>query len=457
MLARPLGVSLALFVGAAGPFVPGASGQEALSAVERDLAAWIDAHDAEALALLRQVVDINSGTMNLDGVREVGRVFREQLAELGFETRWADGAAWNRAGHLVARRAGTGPRVLLIGHLDTVFEPGSPFQRFELVGDTAARGPGITDMKGGDVVLVQALRALAAVGALDRMNVTVVLIGDEERMGRPRTLARRVLVEAADEADIAIAFEDGDGDPRTAVIARRGASRWTLRTSGTPAHSSQVFREDVGAGAIFEAARVLDGFRRELGSEASLTFNPGLVLGGTRVDFDSAQARGRAFGKNNVIAGSTIVSGDLRTLSIQEREAAKERMLKIAAESLPGTSAEISFVDGYPPLAPTAANERLLAMFDRASRDLGLGPVTAVNPRDAGAADVSFTAGRVEMAIDGIGLMGRGGHTVDETADLRTLPMQAKRAAVLLLRLASGASPSAARAQQKSGKSAVGP
>ncbi|MFQ5747656.1 MAG: M20/M25/M40 family metallo-hydrolase [Gemmatimonadota bacterium] len=416
---------------------PAATPQD-LSAPESEVAAWIDEHNAEALALLRRAVDVNSGTMNLAGVREVGRLFAAPLEALGFETTWIDGAAWKRAGHLVARRPGRGPRILLIGHLDTVFEPESPFQRFELVGDTAARGPGVTDMKGGDVVLVQALRALAETGSLDGLSLTVILIGDEERIGGPRELARRALVEAADEADIAIAFEDGDGDPRTAVIARRGSSRWTLRTTGTPAHSSQVFREDVGAGAIFEAARILDGFRRALGDRQTLTFNPGLILGGTRVEHDSAQARGEAFGKNNVVAGTAVVSGDLRALSIAERESAKERMHRIVAGSLPGTEAEISFVDSYPPLAPTAGNERLLAMFDRASRDLGLGPVTAVNPRDAGAADVSFTAGRVAMAIDGIGLMGRGGHTVDETADLRTLPVQTKRAAVLLLRLSRG-------------------
>jgi glutamate carboxypeptidase len=110
-------------------------------------------------------------------------------------------------------------------------------------------------------------------------------------------------------------------------------------------------------------------------------------------------------------------------------------MEAIVAAPLPGTRSSIAFEEGYPPLAPTEGNERLLAMYDRASRDVGAGPVAAVNPDLAGAADVSFVAGHVPMILDGIGLMGDGGHTVNETADLRTLPTQTKRAALLLYRL----------------------
>ena len=415
--------------------VSAAAAQAPLSPTERQIARYVDDHNNEALALLERVVNINSGTMNFAGVREVGRLFRAELDALGFGTRWIGGEPFGRAGHLLAHRAADGPHVLLIGHLDTVFEQDSPFQRFEMVGDSAARGPGTTDMKGGDVIIVQVLKALESVGGLDGMSVTVIMTGDEERVGAPLGLARAALIEAAEAADYAIAFEDGDGDPRTAVIARRGSTSWRLRVTGTPAHSSQIFREDIGAGAIYEAARILTGFYEGLAGERFLTFNPGMILGGTSVDFDTAGARGLAFGKNNVIAEHTIVSGDLRTISIEQLERAKERMRVIVAASLPHTSAEISFRDSYPPLAPSDGNQRLLAMLDQASRDLGLGPVKAVDPRKAGAADVSFTAGLVEMAIDGLGLMGDGGHTVRETADLRTLPTQTKRAAVLLYRL----------------------
>jgi len=416
--------------------VPG-PGRAELFESERRIAAAVDAAVPDGLALLARSVDINSGTMNFEGIREVGALFRAEFEELGFSARWEDGAAWGRAGHLVAERPGngSGPRVLFIGHLDTVFEPDSPFQRYEALPDSMARGPGVIDMKGGIVVMLLALRALAENDALEDLSISVVLTGDEEKSGRPLSLARRDLLSAAGGADAALGFEDGDGDPRTAVIARRGSEGWTLRTAGVPSHSSQIFQEDVGSGAIFEAARILAAFHDSLGGELHLTFNPGAIVGGTTVTFDREESRGTAFGKSNVVAESTLVAGDLRALTVAQRDRAREKMRRIVAANHPGTRAEIVFHDGYPPLAPTAGNRQLLALLDRASRDLGLGSVEPVDPARAGAADISFTAGHVDMALDGLGLMGTGGHTVEETADLRTLSGQAKRVAILLFRL----------------------
>ena len=403
---------------------------------ERALTTFIDAHNAESLALLERVVDINSGTQNFDGVREVGRVFAAELEPLGFRTRWIDGAAFKRAGHLIAEHPGRGPRMLLIGHLDTVFEKDSPFQKFERVDERTARGPGIIDMKGGDVVMIGALEALHAIGVLQSMNVVVVMTGDEEDSGDPLSAAREALVSAAKGADLAIGFEDGPADPRLAVTARRGTVGWQVRAHGTPAHSSQIFRDDIGFGAVYELARILNAFRERMAGEAHLTFNPGVMLGGTAVDFDAVQLRGTASGKTNVVAEHAIASGDLRALSREQFEKAKQTMTEIVAASLPHTSATITFDEGYPPMAPTDGNAKLLAIYDQASRDLGLGSVTAVTPDRAGAADVSFAAADVKTIIDGVGLMGHDDHTMKETADLSTLPTQTKRMAVLLYRIA---------------------
>lgn len=409
-----------------------------LSAVERKIVASVERHAPASLELLERAVNINSGTMNLEGVREVGRVFAPPFEALGFRTQWVDGSTFGRAGHLIARRERPGGRkVLLIGHLDTVFEKDSPFQRFQRLDDSTARGPGVCDMKGGDTVMLLALRALADAGVLDRLSIVAVLSGDEENAGEPVERSRRDLREAADWADVAIGFEDGPGDPTQGVVARRGASSWRLRVSGTPAHSSQIFRSDIGPGAIFEAARILEAFRDSLAGEPLLTFNPGVLVGGTSATLDFETGRGTAFGKTNVIAESVSVAGDLRAISIAQREAAKARMRRIVSASLPHTGAAIEFQDGYPPLTPTDGNRRLLAMFDRASRDLGFGPVRESDPLKAGAADVSYAGDRVDMALDGVGLMGPGGHTVQETGDLRTLPMNGKRVAVLLWRLAA--------------------
>ncbi len=405
---------------------------------ERAIATYIDTHNADALALLEKVVNINSGTQNLQGVRAVGDAFRAQLHQLGFKTTWADGAAFHRAGHLIADHPGPGPRILLIGHLDTVFEPDSPFQKFQRIDEKTAKGPGIIDMKGGDVIIVQALKALNAAGLLKGMNVIVVMTGDEEDSGEPQALAREALVNAAKGAVYALGFEDGPGDPRYAVTARRGTSSWRLEVKGTPAHSSQIFRADIGYGAIYEAARILDGFRRALAGEEHLTFNPGMIVGGTSIDYDAAQSRGTAFGKENVVAERAIAAGDLRTLSREQLDHARDAMKKVAADNLPHTEAALTFADGYPSLSPTEGNARLLALYDRVSQDLQLGPVTAVSPDRAGAADVSFVADQVKHIIDGIGLMGHDDHTPGETADLTTLPSQTKRAALTLYRLTRG-------------------
>lgn len=416
-----------------------ASVADSLTREERALLAAVDAANTEGLALLERVVNINSGTLNLAGVRAVGDVFRAEFDRLGFHTRWVDGAPFQRAGHLVAEHPGKGPKFLLIGHLDTVFEPDHPFQRFERVDATHARGPGISDMKGGDVIIVLVLKALAARGMLEHMNVTVVMTGDEERAGEPLALAREALVAAAEGADYAIGFEDGDGEPGHAVVSRRGASSWELAVKGVAAHSSQIFQPEVGAGAIYEASRILTEFYRRLSAEPNLTFNPGLILGGTAVQYDAPNAKGSAAGKDNVVAEHAVASGDLRALTPEQYAQAKAVMQQVVAASLPHTSATLTFDDGYPPLAPSDANRALLAIYDRASRDIGAGAVTAVDPRRAGAADVSFVAGRARAIIDGIGMRGKDGHTANETADLAMLPVQAKRMALVMHRIVRGA------------------
>ena len=407
---------------------------------ERAIVSSVDSHNASALALLERVVNINSGTHNSAGVKAVGAIFTEQLARLGFQTRWVDGAAWGRAGHLVAEHPGRGSKILLIGHLDTVFEPDSPFQKFQRVDDKTATGPGIIDMKGGDVIIVSALEALKSTGALDTMNVTVVMTGDEEEPGRPLAKSRETLIAAARGAGVAIGFEDGPADPKYAVTARRGTTGWQVNVTGTAAHSSQVFRADIGAGAIYEAARILNAFREKLAGEEHLTFNPGVILGGTSVEFDAAQARGTAFGKTNVIAERAVITGDLRTLSQQQLAHARRTMEEIVKAGLPHTRATLTFDEGYPPLAPTDGNAALLAVYDRVSRDLGFGQVAAVSPDKAGAADVSFVAAEVKMILDGVGLMGHDDHTPGETADLSTLASQTKRAAITLYRLSTQSS-----------------
>ena len=416
------------------------AGSQISSSPERAIVSAVDAGNAAALELLEKAVNINSGTHNFPGVRAVGALFRQEFDQLGFKTTWVDGTPFKRAGHLVAEKPGKGKRMLLIGHLDTVFEKDSPFQKFQRLDANTAKGPGIIDMKGGDVIIIAALKALKAAGVLDDMNLVVVMTGDEEDAGEPQAAARAALVDAAQGAEYALGFEDGPADPKFAVTARRGTSSWTLAVTAKTGHSSQIFRSDIGYGANYELARILDGFRRRLAGQPHLTFNPSLVLGGTTMEIDEVLSKGSASGKTNVIAERAVAIGDLRTLSADQLRRAREAMKAVAATTpLAQTKATLTFADGYPSMPPTEGNARVLAEYDRASRELGFGAVTAVSPDRAGAADVSFVAGHVKNILDGIGLMGRDDHSPAETADLRTLPSQTKRAAILMYRLNQGA------------------
>ena len=407
-----------------------------LSEEEQAIVDYIDAHTEDAIALLERVVNINSGTMNFDGVRQVGEVFDAEFAALGFRTRWIPMDSANRSGHLFAeRRGGQGRRMLLIGHLDTVFEEDSPFQRFERLDDSTAKGPGVADMKGGDVVIVLALQALHSVGALENTSVAVAFTGDEEHTGHPLEYGRKHLTEAGLRTDIALGFEGNVGGVGKATIARRGFTGWTLRVTATTAHSSQIFREDLGSGAIFAAAKILEEFRDKLEGEEHLTFSPGIIVGGSDVEFDGEQSRGTAFGKTNIIADTVIVAGDLRTLSALQLERAKERMIDIVEDVLPHAEAVLSFRDTYPPMEPYPENYALMEILSDVNRDLGYGEVTALDPGRRGAADISFVGETVEAALAGLGVIGDGAHTVDETVDLTSIPVMAKRAAILVYRL----------------------
>lgn len=412
-----------------------ASAAENRAATQRQLVEFLKQREEHSIKLLEEIVNINSGSMNFAGVRKVAEVLRPHFEALGFAVRWVDGAAFGRAGHLVAERKGRGPHVLLIGHLDTVFEPNHPLQRFERVDAHIAGGPGTSDMKGGIVVGLAALEALQNAKALDDLRVTVVLTGDEESSGTPLALARQVLVDAAKVADVAIGLENGGDDPATAVVARRGYTGWRVEVKAKTAHSSNIFSDDVGAGAIYEIARILNGFYSELRGDEYVTFNPGLVAGSTQLEFQAEPLHAEVSGKDNIIAPIAVATGDLRTLTLEQREQTKERMRKIVAAHLPHVSATIEFSDGYPPMAPAPGHRQLLSLYDQVSRDLGYGPVVAVNPRRAGAADIAFASDHVDMAIDALGLLGGRAHTADEFADLRTFQIQAQRLAVLLSRL----------------------
>lgn len=405
-----------------------------LSRTEKKIVEKVKAMDEASIDFLEKVVNINSGTMNLEGVKKVGDEFSTAFQTIGFETEWIEmPKEMNRAGHLFARIQGKkGKKLLLIGHLDTVFEADSPFQTFERNG-TMAYAPGGNDMKGGNVVILYALKALHDLNLLKDATITVAYTGDEERTGKPLSISRKDLIEAAKASDIALGFETATGF-NNATIARRGASGWKVETAGKRAHSSGVFSERTGAGAIFELSRILHQFYEEVRGEEYLTFNPGNILGGTFVNYETLKSSGTAYGKSNVVAQTAVVHGGLRFISETQKENARAKMRAIVDNHLPSTNATITFTDSYPAMGPTAANKALLNELSAVSEALGFGEVEAYDPGRRGAADISFVADYVS-GLDGLGSMGTGAHTPQETVDLATFNALIQRTAVFIYRL----------------------
>lgn len=414
---------------------PAITGFCQLTKPEKKASDYLNEHINDALALLTESVNINSGTLNKEGVKKVGAVYIRELEKLGFTIEWVNEPdSLNRAGHLVATHIGkNGKKILLLGHLDTVFEPDMPAGPYTVLNDSTATGQGVNDMKGGDVMIIAALQALQYAGLLKDMNLVVYFTGDEERGGTPHELARKDLIERAKTCNIALCFESSSG-MHNAAVARRGASGWVLNVTAKTGHSAGVFTENSGFGAIYEAARVINTFREELGHERNLTFNPGLIVGGSDIKIDAHDARGEALGKTNIISPATRVTGDLRFLTDSQKFAAREKMSAIVAQSLNGTRSTITFADGLPAMEPTAGNYGLLKILDKVSTDMGIGEVKAGDPGQRGAGDISDIAKYVDC-LDGLGASGSGAHRAGETINLKEYPLLIQRATVFIYRL----------------------
>ena len=406
-----------------------------LTKTEKKIRNYVEKHSDEAINLLEKVVNINSGSLNIEGNRKVGAIFQQELDKLGFTTYWVTYPdSIKRSGHLFAEmRGGKGKKIVMIGHLDTVFELDHPFQKFSR-NENTAYGPGVTDMKSGDVSLLYTMKALHHIDALKDMDLTLVFIGDEEKLGAHASIVRKELISAGKWADIGLGFEGAHG-METGTIARRSSSSWILTTTGVQGHSSQVFGETLGYGAIFEASRIINTFREELSEEQYLTFNPGVMLGGTDVEYDPIKARGRAFGKTNVVSQSVTTHGGIRTISMNQLEKAMVAMREIASRNLPGTTAKIEFKTSYPPMEPTKANYALLSKLESVNMDLGYGKLEPLDPSKRGAADISFVAPHVDEALAGMGPDGSGAHSENESLDLSSFPKTTARAAILIYRL----------------------
>ena len=438
----------------------------ALSQEEQKVMDYIDANMPRAIALLKESVNINSGTLNIAGVKKVGAIFAREFEKANFKTQWIQlPDSLRRAGHLVAMlgfnnepadknmtnaeklnsavgvnknkvaltKNKKGKKLFLIGHLDTVFEPDMPANPFSMLNDSTATGQGVNDMKGGDVVMIIALQALHAQGLLNDAAIIAYLTGDEEHAANPREISRGDFIERAKQTDIALAFEGANGINSVAT-ARRGASSWSLNVKAKTGHSSGVFTPNAGYGAIYEAARIVNEFRVQLSTEKYLTFNPGVFIGGSEMNYDASKSTGTAIGKTNIISPEVKVTGDLRFLTEEQKLNARKKMEAIVDNNLAGTKSTIKFEDGIPSMAPTEGNNKVLEIISGVTKDMGVGATIAGDPGARGAGDISYIAAYVD-GIDGLGASGKGAHAPGETINLKEMPYLIKRAALTIYRL----------------------
>jgi glutamate carboxypeptidase len=240
-------------------------------------------------------------------------------------------------------------------------------------------------------------------------------------------------MEAGRHSDAALEFEAGvrvQGHDE-ASIARRSSYGWTLKATGREAHSSGVFGS-VGFGAIYEVSRILDRFRQEL-REPGITYNVGLIAGGSSVAPDG-EASLKVEGKSNIVPAIAQASGDLRTVTEEQFQKTKQRMEQIVEQHLPGTSAQLTFADGYPAMPETEGNRALLRDLNVVNRALGLEVMEPYDPILRGAGDLSFVAPYV-ASLSGLGSFGRGSHAPGETVELSSQTYQTRRVALFLYEL----------------------
>jgi glutamate carboxypeptidase len=363
-------------------------------------------------ALLAELVEQNSFTENAEGGRAVARVLGEALRIEGLAEERVPSARF--ADHLVFRSVGAAgvPPIALVGHLDTVFPPGT-FEGYRRDG-VLRRGPGVLDMKGGLVVVAFALRALAETVGLDRVApVRLVVVSDEE-VGSPE--GQEVIRRAALDAKGALVFEAGrKGD--LVITRRKGTGAMTVVAHGKAAHAGNAHAE--GASAIRALARFVEAAERQTDYARGVTVNVGTFVGGTSKNTVPERAEAKLD-----LRFETIADGERLVAAL--RAAAEE-----AARAVPGTRLEVEGGIARQPLERTVESARLLDAYGEAARAVGLGAGEA--PLIGGGSDASTTSAVGIASIDGLGPRGTGFHTKDELIEVETLVPKAQALARFLL------------------------
>jgi glutamate carboxypeptidase len=364
------------------------------------LRAAVAAREPRFLVELERLVNIDCGSYTASGVNEVADFVADALRELGANVRRVPHEP-ERGDHqlgdlVIGQLNGSGPRLLLIGHMDTVFDPGTAAARPYRSSGGRAYGPGVTDMKAGLLAGLHALGALLEAG--ERPSVTFVANPDEE-IGSP--FSTPFIRELAPEHDAALVLEcaRANGD---IVSSRKGIADYHLTLVGRAAHAG--VEPEKGRSAILEAAHQVLALHALNGQWPSVTVNAGVIDGGTRP---------------NVVAERCEIKVDLRAATVDAFDAAAAEVERIAASpTVDGVSLTVERIAGHPPMEKSAASARLVDLAISIAGDLGFALADAAT---GGASDANTCAALGVPTLDGLGPVGGDDHSVDEWLDLSSV------------------------------------
>lgn len=364
----------------------------------------IETKHEKMVQFLEKMVNIDSGIDSPEGVANVARIIGDKLAEMDFSVEYLDypGACT----HLLAKKQGTGNKeVMIIGHMDTLFPIGTVAKRPFTIKDGKAYGPGVLDMKGGITIALFALEALYESGWNDK-NVTVLFAGDEEP-AHPKTNAPELFEQHAKGKEAVFNMETASAG-QAVLVGRKGNIHPELIVKGIAAHAGADL--DKGASAIVELAHKIIAVNKLTDKERGLTFNCGVITGGTVA---------------NAVADSASVVIDMRYLTAADGAEGLESLRKIAAENvIPGTSCEVSNLrERFTPMEVTEGNLKLYEIVRQQGEKLGLAVEKKVG---GGASDAGWTVRAGAPSLCAMGARGSFNHSDREFIELDSLVERTK-------------------------------
>lgn len=380
---------------------------------EQHLIRHLETREQAYMEMLRKLVDVNSGIDNPDGRLQCLTMLENAYKRLGFQCERVEKAGGMV--HLVARRPALGknahnaPKVLILGHFDTVYDANTTFLSFTREGQYL-HGPGVGDMKGGLVVALAALEAINSIQQLGDFDWLCVHNADEEVQS---PTSRQLIEDLAKDRDFCLDFEIGR-KTGAVVRSRAGVGRFFITVHGKAAHAGMDHA--AGVNAIVGMAKIVEQLGNLAHPGKGTTLNVGTIHGGT---------------KRNIVPDVCKIEVDVRVMTLDEAVRIEDQVAKICSEPpIPRSRVEVMGGIGRPPWQRGPQHEALIFHFQHIARAFG---VTLGAEDTGGGSDANFTAAMGIPTIDGLGPVGESPHTFDERILAHSLIERAKLVALAVL------------------------